>query len=219
MYFGKSVENLVKENYIFSGKTIEYNFNQFKNGTKNILFITGLSGSGKSTLANKLAKEYNAIVFNLDLFEWNGDLYFDQNKKIKLEDLPENLKVMREVFEKQFSGYQNFKSVEDEEFSKISCIFYHNLIEYAKNHKDKKFIIEGLQIMRFGGRIYNEMKEYPLIIVETSALKSLYRRYNRDKESDDGSFKNPWNIIKWYINSEENKKKFERNIKKDKIIE
>ena len=79
--FAKEVNDLayrkyISESVLVSHKDIEYKVNDWKNGSTNILFITGLSGSGKSTLASQLEKEYNAINFELDLFEHNRILFF-----------------------------------------------------------------------------------------------------------------------------------------------
>ena len=51
--------------YFISKRNFVNNFDKSKNGN-NTLFITGLSGSGKTCLSNKLSKEYNAVVLNLD---------------------------------------------------------------------------------------------------------------------------------------------------------
>ena len=65
----------LEESYITSKKDIEYKLDSWKKGSDNILLITGLSGSGKSTRASQLSKEYNAINFELDLFELNSILF------------------------------------------------------------------------------------------------------------------------------------------------
>ena len=57
--FAKEVNDLayrkyISESVLVSHKDIKYKVNDWKNGSANILFITGLSGSGKSTLASQL---------------------------------------------------------------------------------------------------------------------------------------------------------------------
>ena len=57
------------------------------------------------------------------------------------------------------------------------------------------------------------MKTYPIIIKGTSALQSLLRRIKRDKDSGDSLINHPWELIKYYINSEKRLKEFKKKIK------
>lgn len=50
---------------IFNKNNFEFNLEKL-DMKNNIIYITGLSGSGKTSTAKLLAKEYNAILFELD---------------------------------------------------------------------------------------------------------------------------------------------------------
>lgn len=58
---------ILKEGAILSDKNFEYNFDKFKSGEVNLLFIAGLSGSGKSTYGSQIAQEYNCDFIEMDI--------------------------------------------------------------------------------------------------------------------------------------------------------
>lgn len=132
----------LEESYITSKKDIEYKLDSWKKGSDNILLITGLSGSGKSTRASQLSKEYNAINFELDLFEHNSIL-FSNNYNHDEANI-----IMKDIFKKMYGGKKNFDKYSDEDYRKEFVKFFKNLLSYCKSHKDQLFIIEGLQIIQ-----------------------------------------------------------------------
>ena len=184
----------LEESYITSKKDIEYKLDSWKKGSDNILLITGLSGSGKSTRASQLSKEYNAINFELDLFEHNSIL-FSNNYNHDEANI-----IMKDIFKKMYGGKKNFDKYSDEDYRKEFVKFFKNLLSYCKSHKDQLFIIEGLQIFKHVAYYdISIIKNIPIIIIGTSLTKSLIRRYKRDHNTSDGSFKHPIQLMKKYI--------------------
>lgn len=186
------------ESYIKLEKDIEHNLNSWKNGSKNILLITGLSGSGKSTKAAKLAKEYNAVNFELDLFEHNNILF---NSNLKHDEA--NL-IMKDIFEKTYGGKKDFDNCSDDQFRKEFIKFFKKLLAYCESNKDKKFIMEGLQISKhIASTDVRIIENLPIIINGASLATSIVRRFKRDYNCSDGSFKHPIKLIKKYLEWEE----------------
>lgn len=206
----KSVkEGFINEGYFINKKDIEYKVDSWKNGSSNILLITGLSGSGKSTDSKQLAKEYNAIIFELDMFQHNRMMFGDNS------NLSEGHKIIKELISKKYGPKgRSFNNLSNEEFEKEISVFVHELLEICKKNKNQKYIFEGLQIKRFNEKLYEEVKDYPIIIKNTSVSKSMYQRFKRDYNTSDGSFNNPYKLLKWYINSEKELNDFRDKTKK-----
>lgn len=184
----------LEETYIASKKDMEYKLDSWKKGSNNILLITGLSGSGKSTRASQLSKEYNAINFELDLFEHNSIL-FSNNYNHDEANI-----IMKDIFKKMYGGKKNFDKYSDEDYRKEFVKFFKNLLSYCKSHRDQLFIIEGLQIFKHVAYYdISILENIPIIIIGTSLTKSLVRRYKRDHNTSDGSFKHPIQLMKKYI--------------------
>ena len=178
---GEYVEEGIDEAYIGSKKDIEYNVNEWKNGDINILFVTGHSGSGKSVHSRNLAKEYNAIIFEIDHFEMASKVFYKENRK-----LTKGEEIFKKIFESKYKGPKSFDDLSDKDFYKEQSDFIKLLIKYASSHKNDKFIIEGIQI---ANRIYdhtlsiNDLKPYAIIVKGTSILKSDMRALKRDYDN------------------------------------
>lgn len=203
---------LFTENKIITTKDLEYNLDKWKPGNKNILFITGLSGSGKSTKAANLAKENNAINIEVDLFEHNH-IVFDSNTNNDEGNL-----IVKEYFEKKYSGPKKMKQG-DPKLPHMLYDFIKYCMNYASKHKDRLFIIEGIQLADL--EMADEIKGYPVIIVNTSVINSMYRAAKREGIKDYfKSFKSyddfrDW--LKWYLSMEKNKNNFAKSVKEANI--
>lgn len=173
-------ESSVEEGAILNEPDILYNKSKFDSGEINICFVTGLSGSGKSTLANKMEKngvekyELDDVFANYNFSDDNlkeyGDLinsYFNSvGKKYRLHS-------EEEVY--------NWTDVEEK-----GCLrsFVDYAIKYANSHKNKKFVIEGVELYWFMKP--EELKDYAVYIKGTSALISMIRSAKRDSGDASG---------------------------------
>ena len=198
----KHDNDLIKKEYamesvIFNTDDIYYNKDKFDSGEINLCFITGFSGSGKSTMANEMEK--NGIEkYELD------DIVFQFNFS------DENLKEYGGMISSFFNGpgkkYRTIKGIDDLKTDKEADDYQVNIcidfIDYAKkyaaSHKDKKFIVEGVEI--FGAYIdkIESFKDYAVYIKGTSLFNSYIRsakRDSQDAETDFGKFKSFMKMI------------------------
>ena len=181
-------ESYIEEGFLKSEPDILYNKEAFDNGDINICFVIGHSGSGKSTLAH--GKESDIIeVYELDDLQCIKDSY-----------TMDNLKEYGDLIYSFFNGpgkkfyitynelvEQNIPGSEYED--KLYKEFVAYAINYAKKHKDKKYILEGVWIFCYDekGKPYFEpsyFKDYAFYIKGTSAIKSKYRAALRDSKYD-----------------------------------
>lgn len=220
------------ESRLINEADILYNKDKWENGETNLLFITGLSGSGKSTLAH--SKESDKVeVYELD------DLIY-----IKDHFTMDNLKQYGDLIYSYFNGvgkkfYIGYKEAcdnkweEDDYESKLYPEFVHYAMNYAKSHKNKKFILEGVWIFMGAGKKYTgkayfepyEFDDYAFYIKGTSTLISRYRAAKRDskeeaknntKKEEIKTFIDRFtdiNRIKWYLFNEKQLNKFRRYFK------
>ena len=164
----KEPYEIVDENLVISGKDIMYNKDKFESGEINLCFITGLSGSGKSTMAKG---HKNVEIYELD------DVFANQN----FSDA--NLKEYGDLIYSFFNGpgkkYRSTEHQYDDAWEK-GCFnaFINYAKSYATSHKNKKFIIEGVELYWFAKP--EDFKKYAVYIKGTSALKSMHRSAWRD---------------------------------------
>lgn len=197
-------------NFKLNKDNLYINFDKFESEESNICLITGLSGSGKSTLGEKIARDYKAEYIELDLFEHCSMFQND-------EQLKQAGDVFYEYFNKHKDIYKKIKlkKISDKELSTEISKFLKYTISYCKNNKDKKFIIEGVQIYSFGDE---SLKKYPIIFVQASILKSIKQRWIRN-----GNGKIDWKeelktlppLLRWYLGEEREYNKFKKSILKE----
>lgn len=209
-YVSISENNLspVNDGYIFSKDNLYINFDKFKSGESNICFVTGLSGGGKSTLTQKIAKEQNAEWIELDIFEHCGGF----------ED--ENLKEAGQVFYDYLSAHKELwerlkkKQIGGKELQSEIAKFVDYCISWCKKHSDKKWVLEGVQV--FSCSDPNKIKNYPIVFVRTSMLKSIIRRWKRNGDGKidwKAELKNePFKLLAWYIDNEKEFQKFQKAV-------
>lgn len=191
------------ENYVLSNKNTYYNFDDFTSGKSNMLFITGLIGGGKSTLAKKLCKEYDACNVEIDGMEWYvTDNYLDkENEPLKAfikEGYLENQRIRKMTYEESVLEFIDF------------------VIEYCDKHKEKKFIINGFQIMYYlEGELLEKIKKYPIVIINTSMVKAKLRAIKRKYK---GNIKNKINRIKDNFDQSVDDEKHLQNFKDNILI-
>ena len=161
----------VNESFILEKDDLYINFDKFENGKSNICLITGLSGSGKSTLGKEISKKYKAEYVELDKF-----FLFKS-----LDELKYLSKTFYNFFKENENLYNKMLIIKDSKDIPLETL--NALIEYCKKMKNKKFVLEGVQIYLFADE---SIKEYPIIIKNTPALKSMFRMFKRDFIEFDG---------------------------------
>lgn len=193
-------ESSILEGYLKSDKDIYYNKDKFDSGEINLCFITGLSGSGKSTMGRGMSSkdvehyEMDDVILNdnftMENFKEYGDLIYSffkgSGKRFKLikDDDEHNNKVFKEtgVYERE-----------------VTKAFVKHAISYAKSHKNKKYVCDGIWIFMF---IKPEtLKDCAVYIKGTSSVKSAIRATTRDIKNDikDGYEVGALNAFKMYI--------------------
>ena len=193
---------LIEERYLINDKDIYYNKDKFDSGKINLCFITGHSGSGKSTMGRNMQSD------NIEHYE------LDDLQCIKDHFTMQNLKEYGDLIYSYFNGqgkrfYVTYQDLKDNntpgsEYEDILFKdFVHYAMKYAKAHKNKKYVIEGVWLYcdDDNGTPWftpEEFKDYAFYIKGTSAIISKHRAALRDARED--SKGNKINTIKIYLN-------------------
>lgn len=160
-----------------SKNDIEYSIEKYSN-SDNILFITGLVGSGKSTLARELGKKYNATVVIQDFLAWSD---FNDSEECKFF-----VALFQQLYPETKTYFENNEwrknNLTPEEKNKYRRKFDKMVIDYANKNNNKLFIYEGSDL--FCKSDINIIKNHPIIIKRTSAIKSYIRNYKRSNHNN-----------------------------------
>lgn len=206
----------IYESILINEKDIYYNKDKFNSGEINLCFITGLSGSGKSTMGRDMQsygiehydmddlqciadhftlselKEYGDLIYSY--FTGEGKKFYKTLKELKDELIPES-----EYEDKLFPG------------------FVHYAMKYAKAHKDKKFVLEGVWLFQKKWFTPEEFKDYAFYIKGTSMIISHIREAKRDSKDAGSKFKQGLAFVscmsknwKWYVIDEGQVNKFRK---------
>lgn len=184
MMFGNNLLHF-NEKYVFNEPDIFYNKDKFESGEINLCFITGQSGSGKSTMAHNM--ENNKIEkYELDDVIWNKE-------RFTMENFKEYGNLIYTFFDTVGKKYYfssedvNNGIVEhyDGNYEKdIITDFVKYAIKFCKQHKNKKYVIEGIWLYMFIDP--SLLKDYDVYIKGTSSLISTIRAIKRDNKSKQG---------------------------------
>lgn len=178
-----------------------YNRAAFENGRINLLLIMGHSGSGKTTLSDLAAGNPNVEVFHCDDL-WGID-------RITPEQLKEYGNLISSFWSEKADKNNEYYKKQETNYERFLFLFLRHAIKYAESHKNKVFILEGIQtavpFMKWGG---NNITKYELprdyinkvaiIIKHTGALKSAIRagiRNSKHKFMSDELEKNPFKRV------------------------
>ena len=175
--------NDIKESYIINEKDIYYNKDKFDSGEINLCFITGHSGSGKSTMANNMENKgiekyelddvlANKIYYSMDNLKEYGDLIYSFFKTVG----------SKYYYTKDDIDSGSIKPYNGNYDKDLTVDFINYSINYAKNHKDKKFVIEGIWLYLYIEP--NKLKDYAVYIKGTSRLISDLRAAKRDSKEE-----------------------------------
>ena len=162
---------------------IYHNIDLWESGKSNLLWITGLSGSGKSTISKEIAEEYGAEYIELDNLQRAKMDNWNTTDNEVLDSYIKSVGGLYNVFPYcntlSTVTWKDIVSKENkchEEFSR----FFEYLIQYAKKHKDRKFVVEGVQIAyNTTNAMIKKISEYPVIIKMNGPLKTEFRREKR----------------------------------------
>lgn len=203
-YYNESVA--LTESIMKNEKDILYNKDKFEYGEINLCFITGHSGSGKSTMGdNDKSSECYSLDdvlyserFSDSNFKEYGDLIYTffktSGKKYRIP-FKENRREWREK--------NGFKDKYKDYFGPLTNDFIKYSMKYANSHKDKKYIVEGIQILEYCEP--EQFKDYAFYIKGTSMLVSKYRAKKRSGKT---------NTLKNYLFDEKQLNKFRDYFKK-----
>jgi len=143
----------------------------------NILYVTGYSGSGKSTLAIQL-KNKNTNVIHLDP-------YFEKIDKKLATSIQD--KEFNNFLDKNFPDYKSIlkgnmqNSNDKQHWANVDNLMLQTEKFAVQQFPKKKVIVEGVQLSdntTYPNKDF--FKDKPLVITETSALKSIVRAGKRD---------------------------------------
>lgn len=222
-------ESVLNESILINEDDIYYNKNKFDSGEINLCFITGLSGSGKSTMGKDM-QSHDIEHYEMDDLQCVAD-HFTLNE----------LKEYGDLIYSYFTGkgkkfYKTLKELKDEQIpeseyeDKLYPEFVHYAMKYAKAHKDRKFVLEGVWLYNKRWFTPEEFKDYAFYIKGTSMIISNIRAAKRDSKDAGSKFKQGLAFVscmtknwKWYIIDEGQvnkfRKYFENLMTKNKFIE
>ena len=168
------------EKYMVSEPDLYYKEESFNSGDTNICFILGHSGSGKSMMARTLEGE------DIDHIELD-DLLLAKDH-FTMDELKNYSDMMYSFFAgegaKYYIGIGERDSVPKEEYEdKVFVDFIQFAMEYAGQHRDKKYIIEGIWLYLYFDDP-SMFRDYAVFIKGTSFLKSKIRATKREMQRD-----------------------------------
>ena len=171
---------LPRDKYAVSEPDLYYKEESFNAGDTNICFILGHSGSGKSMMARALEGD------DIDHIELD-DLLLTKDH-FTMDALKDYSDIMYSFFTgegaKYYIGIEERDAVPKEEYEdRVFIDFVAFAMEYAKRHKDRKYIIEGIWIYLYFDDP-SVFADYAVFIKGTSFLKSKIRAMKREMQRD-----------------------------------
>ncbi len=171
---------LPSDKYVVSEPDLYYKEESFNSGNTNICFILGHSGSGKSQMARTLEGE------DIDHIELDDLLLIKDH--FTMDDLKGYSDMFFSFFSgegsKYYIGAEERDSIPKEEYEdKVFIDFVKFAFDYSKQHREKKFIVEGIWIYLY----FDDpslFEEYAVFIKGTSFLKSKIRAMKREMQRD-----------------------------------
>ena len=171
---------LPNEKYVVSEPDLYYKEDSFNSGETNICFILGHSGSGKSMMARTLDGD------DIDHIELD-DLLLTRDH-FTMDRLKDYSDMFYSFFTgegaKYYIGVDERNSIPKRDYEdKVFIDFVDFAMEYAKNHREKKYIIDGIWIYLYFDDP-SVFEDYAVFIKGTSFLKSKIRATKREMQRD-----------------------------------
>ena len=171
---------LPKDALVISEPDLYYKEESFNKGDTNLCFILGHSGSGKSRMASTL-EGGNIDHIELDDILLVGD-HFSMDKLKAYSDMIYSFFSGKGA--KYYIGADQRDSIPKEEYEdRVSVDFVEFAMEYAGQHREKKFILDGIWIYLYFDDP-SVFEDYAVFIKGTSFLKSKMRAMNRERHRD-----------------------------------
>ena len=175
IFFEKELPN---EKYVVSEPDLYYKEDRFNSGETNICFILGHSGSGKSMMARTLEGD------DIEHIELDDLLLIKDH--FSMDELREHYDMFYSFFSgegaKYYIGATERDRIPKEEYEdKVFVDFVDFAMEYAKQHRDKKYIIDGIWIYLYFDDP-SVFEDYAVFIKGTSFLKSKIRVMKREMQ-------------------------------------
>ncbi len=177
---------LPEETLVVSEPDLYYREDDFNAGELNICFILGHSGSGKSRMAGTLVGD------DIDHIELD-DLLLTKDH-FTMEELKNYSDMMYSFFSgegtKYYIGVEERANIPKEEYEdRVFVDFVNFAMDYAKQHREKKYIIDGIWIYLYFSDP-SVFADYAVFIKGTSFLKSKIRAMKREMQRDMAALQN-----------------------------
>ena len=171
---------LPSDKYAHTEPDLYYNEESFNAGETNICFILGHSGSGKSMMARTLEGD------DIDHIELDDLLLIKDH--FTMDELKDYSDMFYSFFTgegaKYYIGVEERNSIPKEEYEdKVFIDFVKFAMDHAKQHQNKKYIVEGIWIYLY----FDDpalFEDYAVFIKGTSFLKSKIRATKREMQRD-----------------------------------
>ena len=169
-----------KDAFVVSEPDLYYKEASFNKGDTNICFILGHSGSGKSRMASTLEGD---VIDHIEL----DDLLLTRDH-FSMDELKAYSDMIYSFFSgkgaKYYIGADQRDSIPKEEYEdRVFVDFVEFAMEYAGQHREKKFILDGIWIYLYFDDP-SVFEDYAVFIKGTSFLKSKMRAMNREMHRD-----------------------------------
>ena len=168
------------EKYAVSEPDLYYREDSFNSGETNICFILGHSGSGKSMMARTLEGD------DIDHIELDDLLLTKEH--FTMDELKDYSDMFWSFFagegKKYYIGAEERNSIPKEKYEdKVFIDFVHFAMDYAAQHREKKYLIDGIWIYLYFDDP-SVFADYTVLIKGTSFLKSKSRAMKREMHRD-----------------------------------
>ena len=172
--------SLIGETVLVSEPDLYYNKAAFDEGSVNLCFVIGYSGSGKSVLTREYEGEGIEKVELDDIVCVKDHYTMDQLKDMGV--------LLYSFFEGVGSKYYISREERTDTANRGDAFvdFIKYAIDYAENHKDTKFILEGIWTYLYFDDP-TQFDNYAVYMKGTSLIKSKIRRIKRELKNSAGN--------------------------------
>ena len=174
------------EKYAVSEPDLYYREESFNSGETNLCILLGHSGSGKSVMARRLTGD------DIDHIELDDLLLIKDH--FAMEELKAYSDLVYSFFSgegaKYYIGLEERKNIPKEEYEdRIFVDFVHYAMDYARMHREKKYLLDGIWIYLYFDDP-SVFAPYTVFIKGTSFLKSKIRATKREMQRDRETVRN-----------------------------